>query len=202
MRIGTRSVLFGAHCFFLHPFYVAAAWTKLYGFPWDPRLWVAFFVHDIGYLGKPNMDGPEGEKHVEFGAKVMHFLFDRPAFVIKNLQPWASRDWHNFCLYHSRHYAKQDGAKPSRLCFADKLAFCYQIKPLYLWMTKATGELDEYLRNAKYWNNGEYVQRVGQPDAGQWYDDLCVWITKYVEDHKDGAEDKVTVDRRVSETIY
>ena len=76
MKIGTKSVLFGAHCFFLHPWFVAAAWWKLYGFPWDPRLWVAFFVHDIGYLGKPNMDGPEGERHVEVGARIMSFLFD------------------------------------------------------------------------------------------------------------------------------
>jgi hypothetical protein len=26
----------------------------------QPALWIAFFVHDLGYLGKPNMDGPEG----------------------------------------------------------------------------------------------------------------------------------------------
>src|SRR5271169_964683 len=76
MRIGTKSVLFGAHCFFLHPWFVAAAWWKLNGFPWDPRLWVAFFVHDIGYLGKANMDGTEGESHPEVGARIMHWWFD------------------------------------------------------------------------------------------------------------------------------
>ena len=75
MKIGTKSVLFGAHCFFLDPWFVAVAWWRLYGFPWDPRLWVAFFVHDIGYLGKPNMDRPEGERHVEVGARIMSFLF-------------------------------------------------------------------------------------------------------------------------------
>ena len=48
MKVGTKSVLFGAHAFWLHPFFVAVAWTRLYGFPWDPRLWVAFFVHDLG----------------------------------------------------------------------------------------------------------------------------------------------------------
>jgi hypothetical protein len=76
MKIGTKSVLFGAHCFLLHPWFVLWAWIKLYGFPWDPRLWVAFFVHDLGYWGKPNMDGPEGETHVELGAKIMGWLFD------------------------------------------------------------------------------------------------------------------------------
>ncbi|HWY35166.1 MAG TPA: hypothetical protein VNX68_11010, partial [Nitrosopumilaceae archaeon] len=75
MTVGTKSVLFGAHCFFLHPWFVAAAWWKLYGFPWDIRLWIAFFVHDIGYIGKPNMDGEEGERHVLFGADLMYRFF-------------------------------------------------------------------------------------------------------------------------------
>ena len=56
MKIGTKSVLFGAHCFFLHPFFVAVAWWKLYGFPVDPRLWVAFFVHDLNLLFKENFN--------------------------------------------------------------------------------------------------------------------------------------------------
>jgi hypothetical protein len=77
MQVGTRSVLFGVHQFLIHPLFVALAWWKLYGFPWDPRLWVAFFVHDLGYVGKPNLDGPEGERHVELGARIMHWLFDR-----------------------------------------------------------------------------------------------------------------------------
>src|SRR5690348_11894818 len=46
--IGTKSVICGAHCFFLHPWFVALAWWKLYGFPWDPRLWFAFWLHDLG----------------------------------------------------------------------------------------------------------------------------------------------------------
>ncbi len=89
MKIGTKSVLFGAHQFLLHPLFVALAWTRLYGFPWDPRLWVAFFVHDLGYWGKPNMDGPEGEEHPFLGARIMQRLFDRPispAFVCPDLR--------------------------------------------------------------------------------------------------------------------
>ena len=76
MTIGTKSVLFGAHQFLLHPWFVAWGWWTLYGFPFDPRLWVAFFVHDLGYIGKPNMDGPEGELHPRFGARLMALLFD------------------------------------------------------------------------------------------------------------------------------
>ena len=55
MRVGTKSVMFGVHSIFVHPFFVAWAWARLYGFPWDPRLWLAFLVHDVGYVGKPNM---------------------------------------------------------------------------------------------------------------------------------------------------
>ncbi len=77
MNIGTKSVLFGAHCFVIHPLFVALAWWRLYGFPFDPRLWVAFFVHDLGYLGKTDMDGEEGEEHPWLGAAIMGRLFDR-----------------------------------------------------------------------------------------------------------------------------
>jgi len=63
MKIGTKSVVFGAHCFFIHPWFVFIAWWKLYGFPWDISLWFCFFLHDLGYWGKPNIDGIEGELH-------------------------------------------------------------------------------------------------------------------------------------------
>jgi len=75
LRVGTKSVLFGAHCFLIHPVFVLIAWIRLYGFPVDPRIWIAFFVHDLGYLGKPNMDGKEGETHPELGARIMN-IFD------------------------------------------------------------------------------------------------------------------------------
>jgi hypothetical protein len=85
--VGTRSVLYGYHAFYLHPLFVARGWYALYGWRrvqigirsvhdhgatvyvrvWtsllDPRLWLSFFLHDLGYLGSPNMDGPEGERH-------------------------------------------------------------------------------------------------------------------------------------------
>ena len=75
MRVGTKSVLFGAHCFFIHPVFVAVGWSILFRFPWDLRLWAAFFLHDLGYLFTENMDGPEGEEHVHLGANIMGLLF-------------------------------------------------------------------------------------------------------------------------------
>jgi hypothetical protein len=109
MRVGTKSVLFGAHCFFIHPFVVAVGWWILYGFPWDLRLWAAFWFHDIGYLRSPNMDGDEGEGHVHLGAKIMGLLF--------------GTYWADFTLRHSRYWAKKHGVTVSKLCYADKLAF-------------------------------------------------------------------------------
>lgn len=135
MKIGTKSLLFGAHCFFLHPFFVAAAWWRLFGFPWDPRLWVAFFVHDIGYWGKPNMDGPEGESHVLLGASVMSVF------------GW---EWYWFTAMHSRFWAQQEGFRPSALCYADKLAIVLTPWWLYLPMVRLTGEIDEYQAATKH----------------------------------------------------
>lgn len=191
MTIGTRSVLFGAHCFFLHPFFVARAWWHLYGFPFDPRLWVAFFVHDIGYWGLPNMDGPEGESHPEFGARMMGWLFDGPfgKTALYHMKPRETR-WHDFCLYHSRYYAKSKGGQPSRLCFADKLSFCYTPAWLYLPMVTATGEIHEYLKNAQK-ADSDHWKPTGH-DKRAWHRALCVYMRAWVDEHKGGAVDTWT----------
>jgi hypothetical protein len=131
MTVGTKSVLFGVHCFLIHPFWVALAWTRLYGFPFDPRLWFAFFLHDIGYVGKPNMDGPEGETHPELGGAIMRRLF--------------GSSWGDFTQHHSRYYAKLVGAEPSKLCWADKYAFILEPAWFYIPRAKLSGELREYV---------------------------------------------------------
>lgn len=117
MKTGTRSLLFGAHNLLLHPALVFLAWWRLYGFPADPRLWIAFLVHDWGYWGKPNMDGPEGETHVELGARIMRLFGPR---------------WETLTRHHSRCYSRRDGVEPSPLCYADKLALCYEWPAFYL----------------------------------------------------------------------
>lgn len=133
-NIGTRSLLFGAHQFALHPIMLAIAWTRLFGFPRDPRLWVAFLVHDWGYWGKPNMDGKEGGDHPFLGAKIMTRLFDGK----------DSLKWYCFTLYHSRFIAKRVNREPSPLCAADKLATCITPRWIYLPLIKLTGEIWEY----------------------------------------------------------
>lgn len=182
MPVGTKSVLFGAHCFFLHPFFVAWAWAKLYGFPWDPRLWVAFIVHDLGYWGKPNMDGPEGEQHVLWGARWMGRFFG-PA-------------WRDFCLYHSRFYAKRDGRPFSRLCVADKLAFCLTPAWLYLPCVRATGEIREYMALAQARTaQGEpkYASmHISTSSEERWYWDVHEYLRRWVAEHADGRADTWT----------
>ena len=186
MKVGTKSVLFGAHCFILHPGFVAVGWWKLFGIPWDPRLWVAFWVHDIGYLGKPNMDGPEGETHVELGAKIMKFLF--------------GRKWGDFSRYHSRFYAKKNGCNVSRLCIADKLAIALTPAWLYLPMARATGEIYEYMALAKMrtaMGEPKYASmNLPTDDQQRWYADVQEYLRRWVQEHRDGREDTWTPDVR------
>ncbi len=275
--VGTRSVLFGAHCFWIHPWFVAAAWWKLFGFPRDWRLWIAFFVHDLGYVGKPDMDGDEGERHVEWGANLMHRWFDKGVatktvlthghwekavdsdgvmvhsrWSIPNTKgeylftnhypgtgfghaavesmnrewnkikkmPWElgpgheiptyieetrevpDTTWRDFCLYHSRFYAKRDGVKPSMLCIADKLSIALEPWWLYLPRVIASGEIKEYMAraggqgNSKY--NGEPIvskylsMGIRTRTRRQWHSDMTEYLRKWVEAHKDGREDSWT----------
>ena len=199
MRIGTKSVLFGAHCFFIHPWFVALGWLRLYGFPFDPRLWVAFFVHDLGYIGKPNMDGPEGEKHPEFGARIMGELFDP---VTRR-----SGDWYYFALLHSRYYAKTLGLQPSRLCMADKLAISLTPGWLYLPMVRATGEIREYMAHASHRVVGninitdEEKRRVTSSSEREWYAGVQSYCRRWAFAHRDGAVDTWTSDARNRATV-
>lgn len=187
MNVGTKSVLFGAHQFLIHPWFVALAWWKLYGFPLDLRLWIAFFVHDLGYVGKPNMDGPEGEAHVEFGAHLMAWLF--------------GQEWGDFCRYHSRFYAKRDGRPYSRLCVADKLSVALEPWWLYLPRVIASGEVHEYMALAGGKNNSKYN---GEPNSKYvsmqletgtmrgWFNAMTTYLREWVDTHKDGRPDTWT----------
>jgi hypothetical protein len=209
MKVGTRSVLYGYHCIFLHWFFVAWGWFSLNGFrrvrigtvsklkspSWvddqvpitrieravftsllDYKLWLAFLLHDIGYWGKPNMDGPEGESHPRVAAV------------------WMARYgkvWHDFCLYHSRFYAKRDGAPVSPLCYADKVAFLKYPTWLLVALCSMTGETEEYLRNYARDNPGSPPYR----DLWSWAEGVKEWVAKWVNQHKDGSEDTVTQTR-------
>jgi hypothetical protein len=182
MKVGTKSLLFGVHQVFIHPVYVFIAWWKLFGFPRDPRLWVAFIVHDWGYWGKSNMDGKdEGETHPELGAKIMHRSFDKKCE--KGLK-YISRGnecyiWYNFTLYHSRFYAKNDVHPISRLCIADKYVFCLENKWFYILRAKLSGELYEYMDE----NKGR--AKIPFKNASDWFDYVYKYMQEYVKDEID-----------------
>jgi hypothetical protein len=188
---GTRSILWGVHAFWIHPWFVAAAWTKLYGFPADFRLWIAFFVHDLGYLGKDAMDSAEGETHPKLGAWIMLEL--------------CGQEWHDLCLYHSRFFSKRAGVAPSRLCMADK--FVPSLEPWWFYLPRAwaSGELWEYLRMAGGRDGGKHK---GEPNSAEvqrlldlyfetgrwryWYQGMALFSKEYAYAHRDGGQDTWT----------
>ena len=185
MNIGTRSVLYGAHCAIVHHWFLAVAWWRLYGFPWDLRLWAAFWLHDIGYLSKRDMDGNDGETHVELGARIMALFF--------------GESWGAFTAAHSRYWAKRTGRQFSRLCVVDKLAFVLTPAWLYLPMARATGELSEYMLRAKERQAGSEhfttleSARLNSEDAREWLSGLKSYTRRWIEVHKDGGVDHWTV---------
>jgi hypothetical protein len=151
------------------------------------RLYIAFVVHDLGYWGKSNMDGEEGERHVEWGAILMDRLF--------------GREWRDFCMYHSRFRAKQDGRPHSRLCVVDKLATALEPWWLYLPRVILSGEIHEYRSLAggencsKYKGepNSEYV--AAQLRTGTirgWHRGMTAYLRDWVEAHRDGNPDTWT----------
>jgi hypothetical protein len=112
---------------------VALAWIKLYGFPFDSRIWMAFIVHDWGYWGCRDIDGPEGKFHPYHGGILMGEY---------------GEGWFEFTAYHSRSFAKWCGSEPSKLCAPDKLASALVPRWLYILMTTLSGEIEEFMDHA------------------------------------------------------
>jgi hypothetical protein len=177
MRVGTKSLLFGVHQVFIHPVFVAKAWIRLYGVSLDPRVWLCFVVHDWGYFGCRDMDGEDGERHVELGARIASIFGD---------------EWRDFCLYHSRFHAKKAGRPFSRLCVADKAAIYETPKWLYLFLGGLSGEIKEYLALAGDQSSKYRGMNMETSDIDRWYESMCVYLRGWVSAHKDGAEDKWT----------
>jgi hypothetical protein len=183
MKVGTKSVIFGVHSILVHPFFVACAWWRLFGFPWDPRLWLAFFVHDVGYLGKANMEGPEGLQHVVLGGRIMGWL--------------CGPDWRDFVLCHSRHWAESAGKGYSRLCLADKLAFVLTPAWLYIPMARLSGELREYMRVSSERQLGGRVSNfelslLKSRNPRVWLEGLKLYTRRWIKRHREGRRDRGT----------
>jgi hypothetical protein len=177
MKVGTKSVLCGAHCFLVHPLFVLSGWARLFGPPWDPRIWFACLFHDIGYFNRGDMDGAEGEEHVILGARVMGWLF--------------GPTWADECYRHSRYWSRRMGLSVSRLCLADKLAFAMTPAWLYIPMARWTGELAEYMERSRERQAGdrgftkEELIQITSGNPKEWLRGLQAYTLRWVELHKD-----------------
>jgi hypothetical protein len=177
MRVGTKSVLFGAHAFYLHPIVALVAYTRLFGLPRDPRLLLAIGVHDWGYWGMASVEGDGSEAHVELGGRIMDRL--------------CGRRWGVFVRRHSRSWCERHGQPYSPLCVADKLAFVITPAWLYLPMARASGELGEYMAAADgHESGGKFTQAernlLQSRDTKLWLRGLKSYTRRWVEAHRNG----------------
>lgn len=149
-------MLFGVHQVFLHPVLVTRAWRRVHGrWPSGVAEWVAIVVHDWGYWGCADMDGPEGVKHPIKGAetawKVLRFLRQdrmqqtRAALLV---------------LGHSRSFSPD---RLSMLNAPDKVSIIYEWKWFYLLRAKLSGELAEFVKRS---NDQTGLNRT----ASEWFD--------------------------------
>ncbi len=162
MKVGTKSLLFGVHQFIWHPLTVVLAWRKLYR-SW-PNWWqlISIFCHDLGYWGKPNMDGLEGREHPYRGA-LLAAAISGP--IWRFFHDWADIDReevfkavvYDFTLGHSRELAGRRGVEPSKLCWADKYCVCVEPRWMYLFRARMSDEIIEYMRNAKSIENDLFL---------------------------------------------
>jgi len=148
MKRGTKSLLFGCHQFIIHPVFVYRAWIILY--KKLPNFWetVCIVIHDWGYWGCPNMDGPEGEGHPFWAERFFWRLWCLHIISGKQLQRYG-----DLCRLHSAaaiNNSYDDDLEPSELYYADKLGTV--LMPPWLWvgLGRLTGEIDEYVHNPKY----------------------------------------------------
>ena len=175
MKLGTKSLLWGAHAFFLHPLQVGWGWRYLWGFPWDARLWIAFIFHDVGYIQRDQMDGKGSEEHVTLGAEIVRSICG-PAYADE-------------CYRHSREWCRRRGQPVSRLCLADKMAFVLAPWWLYLPMTRLTGELDEYMsRSREDQGRSGYTEKeralIFDGGRRKWLQGLQRYTLRWVEAHR------------------
>jgi hypothetical protein len=159
MTVGTKSLLFGVHQFAWHPVTVWLAWVKLYR-TWPTwRECVCILVHDWGYWGCEEMDGPQGPEHTALGADIANRLLDRYE-ELSPRQRWMARNnwgtasidpafrYYRLVRWHSRHLCARCGAEPSKLCWPDKLSMLYDPDWFYLLRARLSGEIAEYRTNA------------------------------------------------------
>ena len=144
MRVGTKTILFGLHSFWLHPMVVWYSYFKIYG-SLSFKMAAAIFFHDLGYWRCKSLKHGDGYSHPSKSAELFSKFF-------KN-------DYHQYyqIYHHSRRYPSGN-TEVSCLGIADKLSFFYYPKWLVLFLGTLSGELKEYLNNFK--NNNTHLKYV------------------------------------------
>lgn len=155
MTRGTKSLLFGAHQFLIHPIMVTISWWVLFGRLPTWREAICIVIHDVGYLGCQTMDGEDGTEHPRRGAE----LAGR----------WFGAEFEALVAGHSRHFAKVHGYDSlSPLFAADKLAVGLTPALLYLPGAILSGEVAEYIPGHK--------ESRGRFGAGRTLRDKIAWF--------------------------
>lgn len=152
MRTGTKSLLYGGHCIPIHATMIAIGWRIHHGrWPDEWQVWAAFLLHDIGYWGSPEMDGPIGKLHPQRGARAVGRLAAlRSAPTRKQID---YQYWYAFTACHSRSYAQHLGGESSDLAVPDKIATALMPIPLLAlcyWLTGEWREYADYARSKGY----------------------------------------------------
>ena len=193
MKIGTKSLLFGAHQFILHPIFTFFGWIRCYGFDSKGYKWwkllICFIIHDWGYYGCDNMDGKEGERHPKWAAmKVWKYLdsVNIELAVLMAIGPdrdfslLYKRKYYDLCLHHSRFLAKNNKGTPSKLCWADKAGTA--LMPTWLWilLCTLTGELEEYTSVIKY---KEKLKIVGELSSTEFFNIYKEHVKELINKH-------------------
>jgi hypothetical protein len=161
MKIGTKSLLFGAHQFLVHPATVFLAAVVMEKRIPNWKECTCIFIHDWGYWGCPNMEGVEGQKHPEYAANLARKYLD------VNDDTIAPKDtYHNLCLYHSRSYSAHWCTFPSKLCWWDKL--CVKFDPWWFYLPRVylSGEIHEYRKEAE--NAGLITKSMTDREWYEW----------------------------------
>jgi hypothetical protein len=186
MKIGTKSLLFGCHQVLIHPPFVYAAWVKCYHRLPNLKETICIVIHDWGYFGKPNMDGPEGESHPIWAAGFAARWLDHDTKMVKGKLRYAT-----LCMYHSRFMARSQDTDVSKLCLPDKVGV--GLMPVWLWVTLGnfSGEIYEYMHQKKYeinqnagpsgvnYSSKFEFFRAYKKIAKKWFETKDVTINKY-----------------------
>ncbi len=162
MNVGTKSLLFGAHQFLLHPLMVLLSWLVYY--KQMPKFYqlCAIVTHDWGYWGSPNMDGEEGREHPEKAANIWRLSGKFGVKVIGEI------------LGHSASYASKYRLPVSKLYKADKLSPIFISCYFYVFLGSLSGEILEYME-VSY---GRKLYNVTTTDKIKWF---CGTLKPFIE---------------------